>query len=831
MVLRVCGNVGTKNHFAFIGMKMSSFLIKNLNNSCAFVEKRTDEIFIVIGRTLILKRKWSAFLVLVMLMTSIGSFAGVASAADPVLTKLVLSTNEVTLQTGDTASLTATAVYDTGKTTNVTVDTDWSTESSAVATVYNGTITAKAEGTSVISASYQGLHQTVAVNVTKKVKGLTKDVQKLELRSGQTANIALTATYTDNSTAEVANKADWTTDNDGVATVLNGKVTAVGAGTATIKAVYGKQTVTVPVSVDVVKRLDVDQSQLSLLLKDKESVTVKATFPDGTEKDVTAEAEWSSSNPTVADVLKGEITAYSAGQATITAKYGTMSATVAVDVDTTSKLKASESDVFMYLDATKAIEITAVYPDGSTAVVTNDSTWTSSNASVASVNKGNIMANAAGTAVISAKYGDKTVNIQVDVETARYLDLSEEKVSLQAKESKQLTLKATYIDGKTEDITDKATWTSSNSDTVFVSKGEVTGYKSGEATVTASYGGKNATVKVAVDVPSDVTLSTKTLTIDVNETHQAKLTADYGDGRTEDVSADAEWSTSSATVASVTSAGLIKGESSGKAVITATYNSKKYTMNVEVGLVDKLETETQLIIMGAQETKQLKVFGIKGTERVDVTADADWKTGNIKVAEVSKGLVNANGRGKTNITASYGNQKITFTVEVDIATSVEASEVALSLKSGDKKTVTLTMKSSDGSTKDVTSQAQWKTSNYKVATVKDGQITAVAYGKTNITGNYGGKTYTVRVDVDTLKYLQTDEVLLTLTAGQTAQLTATATFMDGTDKDVTKPALWTSSKITVATVKDGKIKAQSKGRATITIKYAGKTTRVNVTVQ
>lgn len=163
----------------------------------------------------------------------------------------------------------------------------------------------------------------------------------------------MTATYSDNTTAQVSGDATWTSDNQKVATVVNGLVTAQGAGTANIKAVYGQQTVTIAVQVEQVKRLDVSSSEVSLLLKDTEKVKLTATFPDGSVQDVTESAEWSSSNAAVADVLKGTITGYSAGKATITGKYGTMSATISVDVDQTNKLKASESNIFLRLDESK----------------------------------------------------------------------------------------------------------------------------------------------------------------------------------------------------------------------------------------------------------------------------------------------------------------------------------------------------------------------------------------------------------------------------------------------------------------------------------------------
>lgn len=72
------------------------------------------------------------------------------------VTSLVLNKNELSLEVGGTASLTATAVYDSGATENVTVKTDWTSGSPEIASVYAGSVTAKKEGKAVITATHKG---------------------------------------------------------------------------------------------------------------------------------------------------------------------------------------------------------------------------------------------------------------------------------------------------------------------------------------------------------------------------------------------------------------------------------------------------------------------------------------------------------------------------------------------------------------------------------------------------------------------------------------------------------------------------------------------------
>lgn len=755
----------------------------------------------------------------------------IAFAADPTLSKLVLSKNEVTVEVGESSSLFATAVMSDNSTDDVTIQTEWKSDKPEVASVYAGIISAKGEGTATITAIYSGQAQAVQVTVTKKVKALTKDKQKVDLRLGTSEEVTLTALYQDNSSEVVSDKADWSSSDPSVATVINGTVTGKSSGSATITAKYGKQSITLPVQVEVIRRLDAVTEEVSLLLKDTKKVEVMATYPDGTVKDVSAEAEWTTSNEKVADAINGVITAYGAGTATLTASYGTKTATIEVDVDRTRKLEVNEQSVFMRVNTSQKMVLTATYPDGRTEDITNLAKWTSDNEDVAYVSKGSISAYSTGAAVITAEYGTKSVKVQVDVETPRRLELSEEDFSLRTNEKKQLVLKATYANGHTEDVTAKANWSSSNEDVAYVAGGHVTAFTSGEAKVSASLGGKSASVTVDVDIPRKVKTEPETLVMQSKEQYQVQLIAEYADGNETVITDKAEWSTSSDKVATVEN-GKITAVASGEAKITAAFGNRKAEVKVEVDLAEKLEADARVINLEVNESQQITLTAVdsSGNKRV-VTDEAEWKSNSAKTADVHKGLITAYGSGKATITATYGGKSVQVLVEIGILQKLEANVRSLSLKSGEKAQILLFATYSDGSKKDVTLDADWKAGSYKAVELINGQVTGTGYGKTTITGKFGNKSVKVSVDVDTLKYLQTDVVSLTLKEGATAKVTATATYADGTDRDVSVPALWTSSKILVADVKDGVIRANGKGKANITVSFGGKKTRVVVTVE
>lgn len=782
------------------------------------------------------KFPFTGFLRMALCLLLVLGNSGLASAATAVtLSKLVLNTNELTLAVGDTSSLTATAVYSDGTTANVTASADWSSNASSVATVYNGTITAKAEGTATIVGVYTytdgtKLSQAVTVNVTKKVKALTQSVYTLDLKKGGSDTITLTATYTDNTTdSTVSSDADWSTSDASVATVVNGKVTGIGAGTAVITGEYGSKTISVTVDVDVAKRITPDQSQVSLLLNEDKSIVLTATYPDGTTADVTSEAQWSSSDESVADVLKGVITGYKQGTATITASYGTKTAAVEVDVDQTSKLTVSDTDVFLRLEGTRQLTLTAGYPDGTSKDVTSAATWYSSDSEVAYVYKGKIYGYSAGTATIYGTYGDKSVAVDVDVSVARFLDLSESQISLGLKSSSKVTLTATYADGTTEDVTNQAAWSSSNTAVAYVKQGIITGAGTGTAVITASYGTNTAELEAEVGSVSKLNASETGIFLKASGTEQISLTAVASDGSSSDVTSLATWSSSDKSVATV-SKGLVTGIAMGSATITAAYKNLTATVAVDVATAKHLalsKTSLNLAVNGS-ETVKLTATLADGTT-ADVTADAVWSSSDENVAYVSKGAITGYTEGEATITASYGSSTAAVSVAVGKSSRLSVDDSTVNLRLNGIQQLKLTSMSSEGTSADVTESAVWTSSDSDVAYVSKGLITGYKSGTATVTASYGGKSVTVSVSVEQASRLAASPGKLNLGINQSQTVTVMANYADGTSEDVTADAAWSSSDESVAGVDDGKITVYETGSATITATYAGKTATIKVT--
>ena len=189
----------------------------------------------------------------------------------------------------------------------------------------------------------------------------------------------------------------WSSSNSSVATVSNGRVTAVSAGSATITAqfVYGGTAYSESCSVSVIEvSVRLSNSSLSMSVGDSEYLST-TTSPRGTS------VSWSSSNSSVVSVnSSGKVTAVGAGVAEITAQmsYGGANYTSTCSVMVTNPyVSLSTSSLWLKTGDTQALSAT-VSPSGQSV------SWSSSDSGVASVNSsGRVTAVNAGSATITAE--------------------------------------------------------------------------------------------------------------------------------------------------------------------------------------------------------------------------------------------------------------------------------------------------------------------------------------------------------------------------------------------------------------------------------------------
>lgn len=139
--------------------------------------------------------------------------------------------NKTELTTGKTYQLTATVEPTNATNSEIT----WNSNNTSIATVNSsGEVTALKEGTVKITAkSNNGKEDSIEFNIKNpdvKVSKITLDEETTSMRVGDIKHIIATV-EPDNATNK---KITWTSSNENIAKVENGKITAISEGTADI---------------------------------------------------------------------------------------------------------------------------------------------------------------------------------------------------------------------------------------------------------------------------------------------------------------------------------------------------------------------------------------------------------------------------------------------------------------------------------------------------------------------------------------------------------------------------------------------------------------------
>ncbi len=214
----------------------------------------------------------------------------------------------------------------------------WSTDNTNIFKYCNnGLIIPKSEGTATIFAEYNGMKDSINVNVAKgSITDLKMSEKKIKLNGllyklGDQNPYKLTALVMTSlgSEYDITDKCDikWESSNESVATVSNGRVYTVNPGTAVVTASYlgfsasTDITVTNPKIKSSKAKLTAPQQVVIEDEKGVELMPLMVEFDDGSTEDFSKIAKVESSNSNVAMGSEGFIYAFKEGNAVMTVNY------------------------------------------------------------------------------------------------------------------------------------------------------------------------------------------------------------------------------------------------------------------------------------------------------------------------------------------------------------------------------------------------------------------------------------------------------------------------------------------------------------------------------
>ena len=371
-------------------------------------------------------------------------------------------------------------------------------DSSIVSIDKNGIINALEIGTTKILVSTpNGVTSELNINVLQKnieIESIRFDSEKIFVEKGKSMTLNINIKPIDATNKTVT----WKSSNPDVASVNDGVVTALSEGTTTITVatVNGKNAECV---VHVINQkispasISMEFEKLSMEYNQMINLNVNFSPSNTTERQVT----WKSSNPNVASVNNGVITALSEGTTKIiatTANGKSATCVVTVKKVEATSISINKTSVTLYIGGSDTL-VTNINPSNATNKTV---TWKSSNPNVASVNNGVITALSEGTTkIIATTANGKSATCVVTVKKVEATSISINKTSV--------TL---YIGGSDTLVTNinpsnatnkTVTWKSSNPNVASVNNGVITALSEGTATITAATAnGKKVECKVTV---------------------------------------------------------------------------------------------------------------------------------------------------------------------------------------------------------------------------------------------------------------------------------------------------------------------------------------------
>ena len=621
-----------------------------------------------------------------------GSGGNVGPPPPPTLVSIVVATTTPSIAPTTTAQFTATGKFSDNSTQNLTTSVSWTSSSPAVATISNtsgtkGVATGVSGGATTITASSGSVSGTGTLNVSSAtLNSLTVTPTSPSIDVGTQQQFTATGNFSDGTEQDISNLATWSSSATNVAGVTSnsGLATGKNQGTTTITATFGSASAhaTLTVTLANLVSIGVKPEAATIAKQTTQQFTVTGTFSDGSTRNLTNQVtSWTSSATAVATVApSGLVSGLTPGSATITANVGSVSDSTLLTVSnaTLSSIAVAPSGASLQPNAKLNFTAVGTFSDSSTQNLTGQVTWSSDNTAAATVSnlsgtKGVVKGVAAGTANIIAAMlgvtGSSPVTVTAAVLTSIKVSTTGAPFTAPAGQVQYMAT-GTYSDGSTQNLTTAVTWISSNPAVATITQnGLATGQGAGSTTITATQNSVVGTTELAVTasklVSVSVTSPNSSSKLASQTSVQLKATGTFEDGTTQDFTDSATWTSSDATVATVSSTnGVVRGVAPGTATIRAVFGS------VPAGTINLTVTNATLAALAVTplsvsitlgKSQQFTATGSfnDGSTQV-LTTFADWSSSNAGVAVVSNfGLATSSGKGTTTIKANYAQGSTT----------------------------------------------------------------------------------------------------------------------------------------------------------------------------
>ena len=670
---------------------------------------------------------------------------------------------------------------------------------------------------------------------------------------GDTEQVTATGKYSDKTTKDLTSSVSWTTSPAGLATVAAGGVlTATSNGTVSVTATMSSVSGSVSLSIaPKLVSMTIAPTSATIASSTKQQFIATGTFSDNSVQTITGSVSWSSSKPAFATIsdtspTKGLALGVSAGTTTITATSGSVSTTTTLTVTAASatSLAITPNPASMALFVSQQFTATAQFSDGTSQDVTNVATWSSSSTTTASVTASGVVSAKKTTTTpvtISATFESQSASTPLTITADNLNSISISPQGGIAPGTKvQFTATGTFKDGSTHNLTTQVTWASSDTTVLnFLSGSTAKGLVTGTVTVTATFGSVvgSESFNVSNATIQSVTVTPSNSTIPIGGHVTLTATGLFSDSTTQDITTSVSWSVLDTTVATVgntsSNIGVVSGLKAGTTNVTATFgNTTGMTgLTVSSATLKSIAVTPKSSLVVPASTEQLNATGTftDGSTQIlnQYVTWSETDTSGSNVATVSTtGIVTGNSAGTATVTAKSGSLSgsASLAVEGSPLTSIQVSSQTTSVPETIQLPFTAIGVFQDSNQLDLTSVVTWTSSAPAVATISnvpnsDGVATGVSMGTTTIGASFQGQSDSANLTVTnvTLVSIAVTPANPSISLGSTQQFTATGSFTQGPDINITNQVAWSSTDPAVAVIKTSGV-AVSASTGTTTIK-------------